>query len=328
MDQTNCSDCGKKVYKSLKYCPYCGKKQTKSFSKAEIDKNPYKVLQIASDAEPEVVDAAYKSLSKKYHPDIDTSPNAQEKMKEINWAYSVLSNPQKRKEWDESQKNVESKKSSPPTQKTSTNRNEQSGQSNPTYVKKNHPRKQKTASSPPIRKEKGLNPGKSALIAIVILIIIPLCFFGFLNAQSTPSARNSNQSQITKIPTTIKRNPTPTPIRPTRTPKPPTATPVVSNTSSSFVPSCFHWSDITPALVGRTICVYGNVHDLYSTNQISTRIKFTSKPNTFFIYDANYIYPDLRRGDCVSAEERIQLFDNRIPFMAITALYKCEPWMK
>ena len=71
---------------------------------AEIEKNPYKVLQVSVDAEPEVVKAAYKSLSKKYHPDIDSSLSAQEKMKDINWAYRVVSNSERRKEWDKKKK--------------------------------------------------------------------------------------------------------------------------------------------------------------------------------------------------------------------------------
>lgn len=79
---------------------------------------------------------------------------------------------------------------------------------------------------------------------------------------------------------------------------------------------------------GRKVCVYGIVYDLYSTNQTSTRIKFTSQPNTFFLYDSNSIYPGLSAGYCVAAEEVVQLYDNKIPYMSVSGLYECEPWMK
>src|SRR5512139_121294 len=54
----------------------------------------FKVLQIDPDAEPEVVKAAYRALSRKYHPD-GTHPSA-ERMKQLNNAYAVLSTPESR----------------------------------------------------------------------------------------------------------------------------------------------------------------------------------------------------------------------------------------
>jgi hypothetical protein len=65
------------------------------------EKNPYEILQVHNDAEKEVIDAAYRSLSRKYHPDINKSSNASEKMKEINWAYEILGNEPTRKKWDQ-----------------------------------------------------------------------------------------------------------------------------------------------------------------------------------------------------------------------------------
>ena len=64
--------------------------------------NYYKCLGVQPDAEYEVIKAAYKALSKKYHPDTSSHPKseAEARMKEINKAYDVLSNPAKRKEYD------------------------------------------------------------------------------------------------------------------------------------------------------------------------------------------------------------------------------------
>lgn len=59
----------------------------------------YKILQVHYDAEQEVIEGAYKKLCKKYHPDINKSTYAQEKIKMINVAYETLRDPQKRKQF-------------------------------------------------------------------------------------------------------------------------------------------------------------------------------------------------------------------------------------
>ncbi len=56
----------------------------------------YKILQVHHSAETEVIESAYKRLCKKYHPDINRTIFAEEKMKLINLAYSVLANQEKR----------------------------------------------------------------------------------------------------------------------------------------------------------------------------------------------------------------------------------------
>jgi hypothetical protein len=65
------------------------------------NKNYYRILQIDPSADPEVVIAAYKRLSLKYHPDTNRSPDANIRMQEINEAYRVLSDPAKRAHYDE-----------------------------------------------------------------------------------------------------------------------------------------------------------------------------------------------------------------------------------
>lgn len=61
-------------------------------------KNYYKILEIEKGAEKEEVRKAYRTLSKKYHP--DTSKGDDNKFKEIQEAYSVLSDDKKRKKYD------------------------------------------------------------------------------------------------------------------------------------------------------------------------------------------------------------------------------------
>lgn len=60
----------------------------------------YAVLQVDPHAEPEVIQVAYRRLAAKYHPDVDPSPGALERMKLLNAAYEVLSDPEKRKAYD------------------------------------------------------------------------------------------------------------------------------------------------------------------------------------------------------------------------------------
>jgi curved DNA-binding protein CbpA len=52
--------------------------------------DPYAVLQILPSAEREVVNAAFKALALKYHPDHDATRRAAEKMAELNRAYAIL----------------------------------------------------------------------------------------------------------------------------------------------------------------------------------------------------------------------------------------------
>ncbi len=62
--------------------------------------NYYKVLQVDIEAENDVIEAAYRRLALKYHPDINKSPEAEDKMKLINQARSVLVNPHERQMYD------------------------------------------------------------------------------------------------------------------------------------------------------------------------------------------------------------------------------------
>jgi len=62
----------------------------------------YEILEINKDASEEVIKAAYKALAKKYHPDncVGNAAEYEEKLKLINEAYAILSDTEKRKEYD------------------------------------------------------------------------------------------------------------------------------------------------------------------------------------------------------------------------------------
>ncbi len=64
-------------------------------------KDYYEVLGVSKDASLAEIKSAFRKLAKKYHPDISKEPNAAEKFKEAEEAYSVLSDETKRKQYDQ-----------------------------------------------------------------------------------------------------------------------------------------------------------------------------------------------------------------------------------
>ena len=65
-------------------------------------KDYYEILGVGRNATPEEIKKAYRALTRKYHPDLHPGDkDAEAKYKEINEAHEVLSDPQKKAQYDQ-----------------------------------------------------------------------------------------------------------------------------------------------------------------------------------------------------------------------------------
>jgi curved DNA-binding protein len=63
-------------------------------------KDYYKILGVDKGADEKAIKSAYRKLARKYHPDVNKEPGAADKFKDVNEAYEVLSDKQKRSRYD------------------------------------------------------------------------------------------------------------------------------------------------------------------------------------------------------------------------------------
>jgi len=72
-----------------------------SVRETSVKRDYYEILGVSRNADEATIKKAYRSLAMKYHPDRNPGNNqAVERMKEVNEAYAVLSDPQKRRLYD------------------------------------------------------------------------------------------------------------------------------------------------------------------------------------------------------------------------------------
>jgi len=69
--------------------------------KKAMSKSLYETLGVSENASADEIKKAYRKLARKYHPDINKDESAVDKFKEINAAYEVLSDPEKKAQYDQ-----------------------------------------------------------------------------------------------------------------------------------------------------------------------------------------------------------------------------------
>jgi len=65
-----------------------------------MSQDPYEILGVSKNASSDEIKKAYRRLAAKFHPDVNKSPDAEKKFKDIQASYEILSDPQKKSQFD------------------------------------------------------------------------------------------------------------------------------------------------------------------------------------------------------------------------------------
>ena len=164
-------------------------------------KDYYKILQVAPDASTEVIQMAYKALAKKYHPDLNPGQEeaAQEKMKDVNEAYEILSDKDKRWQYDQiyyRQEKTEQKTSysapEPPKGAQTHSAQSRDEQTCAAPVDPTPEDKEKTSSGKGCAKT-----GCGCLVVFVVLFILIGLFGG--SSSDNDSDKKTSSSDVTSV---------------------------------------------------------------------------------------------------------------------------------
>jgi len=355
-------------------------------------KDYYKILEVDPQATTEQIKAQYRLLVQAWHPDKfpnnELKSKAEDKLKEINEAYSVLKDPTKRKNYDSALNTYSSSpipQDQPPYSNPAKSTSTQSAQRAQSIeychscllpAETKYVEFYENIGMIFMRKHRSVKgnlckscidyyfwtfTGNTMLLGwwgVISFIITPfillnnLLRFFFTAGMKKPPLQVAPSPSPFWVFSTISGFlligfvifsmftfppsqpvgysylPTTAPSIPTFALTIPTIQPTRFKTPTPTEPPCIRWDKISLSMAGRKVCVYGIVYNIYSTNETATRINFTSQGNSFFIYDINHVYPDIKAGDCVVAEEVVQLYNKKIPYMSVSGLYKCESWMK
>jgi preprotein translocase subunit Sec63 len=89
MQTVECAECGEQYSAWRETCPECESSRATASPKLKRP-DPYRTLQVDHRADAEVIEAAYKRLAFKYHPDRNAGAKEAKRMQELNDAYALL----------------------------------------------------------------------------------------------------------------------------------------------------------------------------------------------------------------------------------------------
>lgn len=284
MDRMHCPGCGRPILSNLAFCPHCGQRQGVRSSSDDRSRNPFDILQISRDAEEEVIEAAYRSLAKKYHPDsIGASPDA-ERMKEINWAYAMLKDPARR-----NQRQSRSHRSDERTEKRSYSERKGKPESSAGPAQRPQDSARDSGRQPDRNKRRaeakrqGIGYGHILVGLIVVFLVASLI-------SAVGGSEPAHQTSNTRPPI-------------------PTAT---SKISSSSPTNCIEWDRPSKGSVGKEVCVFGRIAYFHSTNDYVQVIRFSTHAGDFTLRGRDYYFDEIERGQCVVAIGILSAMDNEL----------------
>jgi len=135
------------------------------------------------------------------------------------------------------------------------------------------------------------NKDISSAAFVIAIVLIALVVTGCAPSEAT----------VPPTPSSVPALPTQTliPASPTATSTSiPTQLPVDTPTATSE--PCYRWDQVTKEMTGQTVCVYGVITDFIQTYGAATRYRFSSKPNTFFLFGKNFEVFDPKTGKTIA----------------------------
>lgn len=297
--------------------------------------NLYKILDVDPFASLDDIKKQYRFLIQAYHPDKfvnqEAKTLAEEKTKEINHAYYVLSDPKRRKSYDErfqqsheghtDNRSYKTEESTTNTRRKSSSNftdkeNENSGENEPKGKGKNGYTK-----SDPIQPVRFNGLKLIGIVMVSVLCISMLIYYGMGGSDkvnndtedvSLKDSQLSESSTFNKAPTSI-----------TKVPLGPSQGNVLGDPYDYFKNYCINWVSISSNDVDKKICVYGTVYDSYWGENVFF-IRFSEAPSTFrFIVPSGYYFENIDER-CVYATGEIKTFGD-LPYIELDdRIYYCD----
>lgn len=246
-----------------------------------MEQDYYKILQVAPEASDDVIEAAYRTLARRYHPDSPAAGASEEKMKELNRAYYILRDPIRRAEYDEERR----QSASPPAQVYSAPPAPVSRPpfTTPAWL-------DFTAQETPTEEAKPAPQGQhysllvlGIMIAFALFLLVLVVSPGQSNRVGDPSGQGTAAAGL--LPTAT--------LQPTPSPEP------------SPTPGCYPWTAVTDDQVGADLCVFGRIVMVSGTNIYQQILRFSEQPGTFLIRGRTRGFSGMVAGKCIAVTGKI-----------------------